>query len=688
MLVCPQCAFENPHLHKFCQKCGASLADAEFADSDLNVTDPQGSEPDESWRESSTDLIGWALVSPASPEMALAKQPLALFPAAAVAAPGLPRYLDQQQRYQLIDPPMQPPCLTEEVTALVLDLLPEYPPTVTQMLQPELQPEFDSMDLAGDVSEGPQSGAVISIAQTYMALQAACYPACPQLYDAWETAGQVTLILENRSDWLRLSDCLHTETAPLPQILFWLHEMTELWAVLEPYGGCQSMLELSNLRVDEDQILCLQRLYIDLPGFEPRPLPPLTELGHIWQTLLNLSQDQPLGAFGQLCHDVQSGAIATVDALRLRLHTMAEQLKPDTPPTTMISESSQPLDPTSAGYGNVDAADEVFQSVGSTTPATSGPPSSAVDMSISNSPTRLEPGVLDEESAADTDDIPTVVLPMRLFMIDDAGCTDVGRQREHNEDYFSIQTQIQKLETPLGRTLQAKGLYILCDGMGGHAGGEVASALAVDTLRTYFQTHWTNQLPSEETIRNAVYQANQAIYKVNQESLSSGSGRMGTTLLMVLIHDTEAAIVHVGDSRLYRFSRRRGLEQVTLDHEVGQREIQRGVDPAIAYARPDAYQLTQALGPRDDNFISPDIQFVELCEDSLLILSSDGLTDNDLLETHWHSHIEPLLSSTANLEQGASQLIDLANHYNGHDNITAVLIRTKVRPNLEYVRAR
>jgi protein phosphatase len=69
-----------------------------------------------------------------------------------------------------------------------------------------------------------------------------------------------------------------------------------------------------------------------------------------------------------------------------------------------------------------------------------------------------------------------------------------------------------------------------------------------------------------------------------------------------------------------------------------------------------------------------------------LILASDGLTDNNLLETHETTHVEPLISSQTNLEQGVSQLIELANQYNGHDNITAIAIRAKVRPNLEQLR--
>jgi protein phosphatase len=76
------------------------------------------------------------------------------------------------------------------------------------------------------------------------------------------------------------------------------------------------------------------------------------------------------------------------------------------------------------------------------------------------------------------------------------------------------------------------------------------------------------------------------------------------------------------------------------------------------------------------------VQFLSLREDSLLLLCSDGLSDNELLDTYWQSHLEPLLSSRASLEAGVSQLIDLANQHNGHDNTTAIVVRIKVAPNL------
>jgi protein phosphatase len=319
------------------------------------------------------------------------------------------------------------------------------------------------------------------------------------------------------------------------------------------------------------------------------------------------------------------------------------------------------------------------------------PPGSEVNEEVGETQsTQIEaPADLDDE----IDELPTIVLPMRLTGLADAARTDVGQQREHNEDYFGLQVVSDRVDQPSQRQLQAQGLYILCDGMGGHAGGEVASRLAVETLAQYFQTHWhasepngvqpTPQLPAVDVIRQAIIDTNQVIFAQNQAKDRLGNARMGTTLVMLLLCGTQVAYAHVGDSRLYRFTRKRGLEQLTIDDEVGQREMQRGVPFQVAYGRSDAYQLTQALGPRDETLVQPTVQCMELSEDTLFILASDGLTDNDLLEQHCATHVEPLISSQSNLEQGAKQLIELANQYNGHDNITAVLVRAQVRPDVD-----
>ncbi len=500
-----------------------------------------------------------------------------------------------------------------------------------------------------------------SLAKPYIALNSQCHLGIPRIHDAWQQGDLAVVLIEDRSDWQHLLELWREDTTSSLQMIHCFYQMTQLWVLLETVNCRQSLLEWSNLRLDEDQGVALQRLYVETlnedgghlahptaiesPQEATEQTFTIKALGRIWQALFRQSQRTQFGSVVQLLGELEVDKIQTMMQLQSRLQAIAAELQ-----------------------GN---------------PSVSDPSITPVPEIGTATPTILQ---LDEkeDSPPKTDDLPTVVLPMQLVSLENAALTDVGRQRDHNEDYFGIETQINKQELPNSRTLQARGLYILCDGMGGHAGGEVASALAVEKLRQYFQTRFrSNVLPNEEDIRSAVLQANQAIYDINQQDARSGVGRMGTTLVMLLIQDTQVAVANVGDSRLYRLTRKQELEQVTVDHEVGQREMSRGVDKSVAYARADAYQLTQALGPRDENFIIPDVQFLEINEDTLFILASDGLTDNDLLENHWRTHLEPLLNSGANLENGVRSLIDLANNYNGHDNITAVVIKAKVRPNHE-----
>ncbi len=110
--------------------------------------------------------------------------------------------------------------------------------------------------------------------------------------------------------------------------------------------------------------------------------------------------------------------------------------------------------------------------------------------------------------------------------------------------------------------------------------------------------------------------------------------------------------------------------------------MQRGIPAAVAYARPDAYQLTQALGPRDSEHLQPSVSYLRFVEDTLLLLCSDGLSDNDLVEDYWESHINPLLKGEKTLTSGLGELVDLANEVNGHDNISAIALQIKVTPDL------
>ncbi|MBW4692548.1 MAG: serine/threonine phosphatase [Lyngbya sp. HA4199-MV5] len=706
MLVCPQCQFENPNTNKFCQECGTSLTQNTCQECGNLV--PFDVVQCEECSEIA-GVIWWALIvgeprSVAEPPNTVATPSVTagVDDISAIAAEQPQPFLDRRQRYRVLETLPSPDATRHETHLRVLDCQPFQMSLLEALakqgsedasigqLQTESQtnPAGDGEPVAPSTNRMPsvQAMAVPAIAQPYLTLGSKYHQALPVIHDAWQQDGQQIILLEDRATLPRLIDLWLDDELSLPplQLLHWLYEMVELWSALEAWQACRSLLEIDNLRVDEDQAICLQRLYSDLPEV---PLT-LRDLGQLWQTLFAQSQRTQIGALYVLLADLEAGKLETIADLRSRIEEIAHELQANQPETETMPDFES-FEPTDASTVDPTIAPETAS------------PSTAADLDPSTAATRLEVPVPEPtlppegESEGDNDDLPTVVLPMQLFSLEDAGRTDIGRQRDHNEDYFGIETQTAKLESPSGKTVHARNLYILCDGMGGHAGGEVASALAVDTLRRYFQEKWqstpfsdstANKLPGPDVLIDAVQLANKAIYDVNQQNARSGSGRMGTTLVVLLVQDTEAAVAHVGDSRLYRYTRKRGLEQITIDHEVGQREIQRGVDPDIAYARPDAYQLTQALGPRDEHFIKPDIQYVELNEDTLLLLCSDGLTDNDLLETHWRTHVEPLLSSQANLEQGVSQLIELANQFNGHDNITAIAIRAKVRPNLDHLR--
>ncbi|HYW19180.1 MAG TPA: serine/threonine phosphatase [Nodularia sp. (in: cyanobacteria)] len=658
MLICPQCTFENSNTNKFCQSCGASLTHKVCHECSTEVpVNAQlchhcGAECGTVWQA----IIAKSGTGEECEDTSLGEENQKISPTPAISLLQLTAgsFLDAEQRYQLLEPlsATEQNISQAEMCVKVLDCQPYQISPIEAILANQRQ---------GLVVPSLEISEVSRLAKAYIVLQSQIHPGIPAIHDAWQEDDMQVLLIEDRSDWQSLVDLWQAETTSTLQILHCLYQMTQLWDVLETVNCRQSLLDLSNLRLDEDQTVALQRLYVETLSKQPTvvcsekgelesftiPEPPLTiqALGQVWQALFRQSQRTQFGSVIQILDDLQLGKIQTVELLRSRLEEIAAELETPVATTSNSLEENHTAAPTILRSDDLDNLDDF---------------------------------------STKADEMPTVVLSMQLSSLEDAGRSDVGRQRDHNEDCFGIETKINKLELPKKRVLQARGLYILCDGMGGHAGGEVASELAVNTVREYFAQHWIpQQMPLEGMLREAVYLANQAIYEVNQEEVRSGIKRMGTTLVMLLIQGTQAAVAHVGDSRLYRLTRKRGLEQMTVDHEVGQREISRGVEANIAYARPDAYQLTQALGPRDQNSINPDVQFFEITEDCLFILVSDGLSDNDVLESHGQNQLLPLLSSGANLEKGVTELIDLANQYNGHDNITAILIRAKVRPDMD-----
>jgi serine/threonine protein phosphatase PrpC len=235
-----------------------------------------------------------------------------------------------------------------------------------------------------------------------------------------------------------------------------------------------------------------------------------------------------------------------------------------------------------------------------------------------------------------------------------ATLSDVGKARQQNED-------------SRGETETAGGnLLIVCDGMGGHEAGEVASRIAVEAITQIFKNS-----PSEdpaERLKAGFLVANQRILahaeKGNIES-------MGTTAVAAFVRDGKAWIAHVGDSRCYQL---RGGEVVwkTADHTRVQKMIERGIITADqAKTHEDANVVTRALGfAKGEDKPEPDVASArELLDGDLLLLCSDGLydlvKDEEIAE----------LGSEASLDESTKTLVDLANKRGGHDNITVTILR-------------
>ncbi|BAQ66291.1 serine/threonine phosphatase [Geminocystis sp. NIES-3709] len=504
--------------------------------------------------------------------------------------------------------------------------------------------------------ESLKSSGIPDLAFAYLTLTE-YNPTVPELLDGWEDEenNQEFVIITNHKHNQTLEEYLKVNSLEITQVLPYLQKMAKLWKSFSKIECCETLLRVDNLKVEQDGTLILDKIYLDRDNDPPL----LRQLVEIWAYLIeDLSGGDYKTIITDLMIKIESGEIDDIKELRSELQSIIQEIELQ---SILEQEENQTED-----VIFIPGEDELKD---------------LVNQFDDEEPEGEEATQI---NSPDGDDQPTIVLPMRLLNVTEVGLSDIGRKRGHNEDCFAIETSIQKRESPQGSYYTAKGLFIVCDGMGGHASGEVASAMAVKNLYSYFKENWTEELPEVEIIRNGIIKANEAIYSANINKGQTGSGRMGTTLVMTFLQDTKAVIAHVGDSRIYKVTRKWGLEQLTVDHSVAQAEIKHGVDSEIAHARPDAYQLTQALGPRDNNFVHPDINFLDIKEDTLLLMCSDGLCDNDLLENHWETNLLPLISSKANLEEGITQIIDLGNQVNGHDNITCILIRIKVQPNLEH----
>ena len=240
--------------------------------------------------------------------------------------------------------------------------------------------------------------------------------------------------------------------------------------------------------------------------------------------------------------------------------------------------------------------------------------------------------------------------------------THPGLVRQNNEDCLYID--------------DGMGLYLLADGMGGHNAGEVASALAVDSVFATISSNIGNTTVDGffELLVDAMQAAHSEINQKARTSLSYMG--MGTTLVVAIIHDITAYIAHAGDSRAYHYTSPSDpqpsgvglLRRITNDHTMGDQLLANGV-PREQIQEKQFHTLTQSIGCGETPV--PDCNTIKLGPLDMLLLCSDGLTD--MLSD---SEIEAVLANTStSFESLPGELIDAANEKGGHDNISVILIR-------------
>jgi len=250
-----------------------------------------------------------------------------------------------------------------------------------------------------------------------------------------------------------------------------------------------------------------------------------------------------------------------------------------------------------------------------------------------------------------------------------AGKSDVGCVRKNNEDNLGYDSRY--------------GIYVVCDGMGGQAAGEVAAKMAVDTVLTYFRQGAANGnfpqvgAPAEgvsegaQHLGSAIQLANEAIYEAATKH-ASHSG-MGSTIVAVLVNKNFFSVGHAGDSRIYQV-RQGAIQQLTRDHSLVMEQVRRGL-LTLEEANHSEMQniIIRALGPEPR--VAPDLDDLMAAPADVLLLCSDGLTrhvpDDSILE---------IVQGTISLSLMADRLIDAARDGGGSDNITALLLRFEELP--------
>ena len=233
------------------------------------------------------------------------------------------------------------------------------------------------------------------------------------------------------------------------------------------------------------------------------------------------------------------------------------------------------------------------------------------------------------------------------------GRTDKGRKRNNNQDSIFIS------DTPVG---PLPNLYIVADGMGGHAAGDFASQYAI-RLVVDFVKKSTIENPISLLKRAFVYASNEVYKEAEKDKYKNG---MGTTMVAAVIIGNELYIANIGDSRLYVIGNE--VKQITMDHSLVEELIRNGqLDRKKGRNHPEKNIITRAMGSRDEAM--PDFFQITIDENDKVLLCSDGLSN--MVED---DEIMDIVCENDDLERIVDSLISRANYYGGNDNISVIVI--------------
>ncbi|MFP4008438.1 MAG: PP2C family protein-serine/threonine phosphatase [Spirulinaceae cyanobacterium] len=435
----------------------------------------------------------------------------------------------------------------------------------------------------------------------------------PQVYGTVNVDGVEVLLLENapidRSGSLYPALAEAWEQGSPTRQIYWLWQILQLWVPLAEVGVAASVLVPENLRVEGWRIW-LRELYRDraLPSIPAATLP---KLGESWQGLAQRAKVEVSSLIAEIIAGLKTEGVA--------LKTIANALN-----EILLSQASRQ--------------------------------------------------------------------PLRIQV---AGLSDPGRMQQDNEDSCYPQSKDLGLEEVQTANSLSSHLLMVCDGIGGHEGGEVASQLALQSLKLQVRSllHETARdrevLPPDlvsEQLAALIRIANNVIVFRNDQQGRESRRRMATTLVMALQlpqpvsapnlngvgNSHELYIAHVGDSRAYWITQNY-CQQLTVDDDLAGRETRLGRSLyREAKKRPEAGALAQALGTRPAELLKPVVQRFTIEEDGVLLLCSDGLSDNQVLERIWPAAIPDVLRGKISLGMALERLVRQANEYNGQDNISVV----------------